>query len=72
MARCAAKNHERVTIVVDPADYESVITEFDALGDTRPETRLRLAQKAFKASLRHDQAILDFLEKADRSETQTL
>src|SRR5262249_18654708 len=40
MLRSAAKNHERVTVVVDPADYGPLVAELDANeGATRPATR---------------------------------
>src|ERR1700761_5936500 len=47
MVRSAAKNHARVTIVCDPADYPRVLDEIVRLGDTTPETRAELAAKAF-------------------------
>lgn len=37
--RAAAKNHDRVTIVVDPKDYERVSTELKKNGDTTLATR---------------------------------
>src|SRR5258708_1666005 len=47
MVRSAAKNHARVTVVCDPADYEKVLDEIGRAGDTTPETRAELAAKAF-------------------------
>src|ERR1035437_6274603 len=47
MLRSAAKNHERVTVVCDPADYASVLAEFKASGDTTVATRQKLAIKVF-------------------------
>ena len=43
--RSAAKNHQYVTVVVDPADYEKVIEELKADGETTIETRRSLQQK---------------------------
>ncbi|MDQ1243409.1 MAG: phosphoribosylaminoimidazolecarboxamide formyltransferase / cyclohydrolase, partial [Pseudomonadota bacterium] len=44
MVRAAAKNHDRVTIVVDPLDYGAVLAEIDREGGGVPaQTRLRLA-----------------------------
>ena len=40
LLRAAAKNHARVTVVVDPADYETVAAEIEASGDTKQDTRL--------------------------------
>lgn len=43
MLRSAAKNHASVTVVVDPADYETVLTEIKEVGDTSYKTRQALA-----------------------------
>ena len=47
LLRAAAKNHERVTVVCDPADYDTVAKEMEAAErkDTSLETRKRLAVK---------------------------
>src|SRR5580692_9845513 len=45
MVRSAAKNHARVAIVCDPADYARVLAEITELGDTKPATRASLAAK---------------------------
>jgi phosphoribosylaminoimidazolecarboxamide formyltransferase / IMP cyclohydrolase len=60
MLRAAAKNHERVTVVVDPADYPPVLA---ALGDGEPPSDLRraLAAKAFEHTSRYDAAISRYL-----------
>src|SRR2546427_11790265 len=48
MLRAAAKNHESVLVVVDPADYPRLLAELDAhQGGSAAETRARLAAKAF-------------------------
>src|SRR5882672_1996732 len=46
MLRSSAKNHERVTVVVDPDDYAPVLAELRA-GGTSPVRRLALARKTF-------------------------
>jgi phosphoribosylaminoimidazolecarboxamide formyltransferase / IMP cyclohydrolase len=59
MLRAAAKNHERITVVVDPADYAAVL---DALKDTVPASLRRdLAIKAFAHTARYDSAISRYL-----------
>jgi phosphoribosylaminoimidazolecarboxamide formyltransferase / IMP cyclohydrolase len=60
MIRAAAKNHERVTVVVDPDDYADVI---DAMrgGGPSTEQRRRLAVKAFGHTSRYDAAISRYL-----------
>ncbi len=60
LIRAAAKNHERVTLVCEPADYASVMCELKS-GGTRPETRRRLATKGFALTSRYDTAIAAFL-----------
>jgi phosphoribosylaminoimidazolecarboxamide formyltransferase/IMP cyclohydrolase len=57
MVRSAAKNHERVTIVCDPADYERVLAEIERDGNVSKQTRLELAAKAFAHTAAYDAAI---------------
>ena len=47
LLRAAAKNHARVTVVCDPADYDKVAAEVEGGGncDTNIETRKMLAVK---------------------------
>ncbi len=60
LIRAAAKNHERVTLVCDPADYKSVL---DALqkGEVPFEQRKALAVKGFKATAHYDTIISEHL-----------
>jgi phosphoribosylaminoimidazolecarboxamide formyltransferase/IMP cyclohydrolase len=59
MIRAAAKNHARVTVLVDPADYARVL----AAGSEGPSPALRaeLAAKAFAHTARYDAAIAAYL-----------
>lgn len=58
MIRAAAKNHESVAVLTDPADYDAVITEMETSGRvTSFETRRRLAAKAFGRTAAYDAAI---------------
>jgi phosphoribosylaminoimidazolecarboxamide formyltransferase/IMP cyclohydrolase len=61
MLRSAAKNHERVAVLCDPSDYESVIGEVEAGGEISAETRRRLAAKAFAQTAAYDAAISGWL-----------
>ncbi len=61
LLRAAAKNHERVTILCDPADYETAMAEIKAYGDTTLETRQALALKAFQHTAVYDDAISHYL-----------
>ena len=58
LIRAAAKNHECVTVVVDPADYESVVEEMEKNdGAISLEMRRRLALKAFQFTSYYDATI---------------
>jgi len=63
MLRSAAKNHESVTVVVDPSDYLLVATEIKNTGTTSLETRRKLAAKVFARTAAYDAAIAAYLEK---------
>ena len=54
MVRSAAKNWESVVIVVNPEDYDTVIKELEANGDTSRETRLQLSAKAYTHTAEYD------------------
>jgi phosphoribosylaminoimidazolecarboxamide formyltransferase/IMP cyclohydrolase len=62
MLRSAAKNHESVTVIVDPADYAPVAEEMDRTGgDVSVATNRRLAQKVFHTTAVYDGMIADYL-----------
>jgi len=61
MVRSAAKNHARVTIVCDPADYARVLAELQAGGEVTAATRAELAAKAFAHTAAYDAAISGYL-----------
>lgn len=63
MIRAAAKNHERVAVLVDPADYAPFLDELARAGGTGPEARRRLAAKAFAITAAYDAAIETFLRE---------
>ena len=70
MVRAAAKNHDHVAVVVDPADYGPVLEELRADGAISLATRRRLARQAFAHTAGYDAAIvawLDEREQADRA-----
>jgi phosphoribosylaminoimidazolecarboxamide formyltransferase/IMP cyclohydrolase len=68
MVRAAAKNHARVTVVVDPLDYGALLAEIDrADGAVSPETRLRLAAKAFAHTAQYDATVASYLGRAASS-----
>jgi phosphoribosylaminoimidazolecarboxamide formyltransferase/IMP cyclohydrolase len=64
MLRSAAKNHERVTVVVDPDDYAPVVAELRA-GGVSATRRLELARKVFSHTAAYDGAIAAYLSSID-------
>ncbi|XP_026830664.1 bifunctional purine biosynthesis protein PURH-like [Ooceraea biroi] len=65
LLRAAAKNHNRVTVICDPADYDRVIKEMEGAADknTSLQTRQTLALKAFTHTAEYDNAISDYFRK---------
>jgi len=63
MLRSAAKNHESVTVVVDPLDYSEVAKQISESGNTTLELRRNLAAKVFARTAAYDGAIAAHLEK---------
>ncbi len=63
MVRAAAKNHASVYVVVDPADYDSVLAVLSATGDTAeaPGVRGRLAVKAYRHTATYDAVVSTWL-----------
>src|SRR5471032_3353844 len=58
MIRAAAKNHADVTVVVEPADYEKIVSELtEHAGITTLELRQKLAAKAYARTGAYDAAI---------------
>jgi phosphoribosylaminoimidazolecarboxamide formyltransferase/IMP cyclohydrolase len=73
MLRAAAKNHGTqaggVTVVIDPADYDAVLREFDHLqGQTSYGFRLSLATKVFAHTAAYDGAIAAYLSSLAQAE----
>jgi phosphoribosylaminoimidazolecarboxamide formyltransferase / IMP cyclohydrolase len=60
LIRAAAKNHQRVTLVCDPADYSAVLNQLQA-GGVSAATRQHLALKGFAATAHYDTAIFSYL-----------
>ncbi len=69
MLRSASKNHDAVTVVVDPADYPVVLSEMDEhKGATTLKTRERLAIKVFQRTAAYDAAIAAHLNDSQETE----
>ncbi len=69
MLRSAAKNYNDVTVVCDPADYDTILAEINATGNTTLETRLQLSAKAYTHTAQYDACIATYMrEKAGLNE----
>jgi phosphoribosylaminoimidazolecarboxamide formyltransferase/IMP cyclohydrolase len=65
MLRSAAKNHERVAVIVDPDDYSAILDELRAAGAVSPARRLQLARKVYAHTSAYDAAIAAYLSSFD-------
>ena len=71
MLRAAAKNHDSVSVVVDPADYTAVLEELQAnAGHTTLALRSRLAAKVFAHTARYDTMVASYLAERHPVETE--
>ncbi len=69
MVRAAAKNHQFVTIIVDPGDYGMVLDSMDA-GTLDEGKRRALAVKAFAHTAAYDGAIAHYFSSLNADGTQ--
>lgn len=68
MLRSSAKNHASVTVVVDTADYDTVLAELKENNKSVSDaTRFRLAQKVFAHTANYDANVSNFLGALDES-----
>ena len=73
MLRAAAKNHESVLVVVDPADYPRLLEELEAHGGgSEPATRARFAAKAFAHTAQYDAMVAGYLARQQPPDAQPL
>lgn len=66
MLRSAAKNFKDVTVITDIADYNRVITQIEAEGNTSLELRTELAVKVFERTMAYDAAITKALSQGEK------
>ena len=68
MVRAAAKNHDRVAVIVDPLDYSLVLDELASTnGSISERTRKHLAAKAFAHTASYDSAVASYLGRVTAS-----
>ena len=63
MLRSAAKNHDDVLVVVDPADYSRTLDALKADANVPVSFRRELAMKVFQHTARYDSLIAGYLEQ---------
>lgn len=68
MLRAAAKNYQDVSVIVDPADYDTVLAELRANGKVSADTNLKLAYKVFNHTAAYDALIQSYLRKETGSD----
>ncbi len=72
MLRAAAKNHDFVTVVCDPADYPKIADEINKTGETSLETRQELAAKTFAQTAAYDVAIANWMAAENLPEKKSI
>jgi phosphoribosylaminoimidazolecarboxamide formyltransferase/IMP cyclohydrolase len=65
LIRAAAKNHDRVTLLTDPSEYDVILREIAEKGSTTLATRKKLAAQGFELTARYDSAITAWLSGGD-------
>lgn len=63
MLRAAAKNFQDVAVVIDPNDYDVVLSELKTKGEVSYDTKLNLAKKVFINTSYYDTLIADYLKE---------
>ncbi len=61
MIRAAAKNHDRVTVLINPDDYQEMIEELTTYGGISHQNRHVLAAKAYAHTARYDGLIANYM-----------
>ncbi|WOV85796.1 bifunctional phosphoribosylaminoimidazolecarboxamide formyltransferase/IMP cyclohydrolase [Sporosarcina jeotgali] len=68
MLRSAAKNHEFVTVVVDPSDYDILLAQLSENGEVSGQKKRQLAAKVFRHTAAYDAAISEYMTKLAEEE----
>jgi phosphoribosylaminoimidazolecarboxamide formyltransferase/IMP cyclohydrolase len=63
MIRAAAKNYQDVVVIVDPADYQSVLEEMKTSKDVSLKSKFKLAYKVFEHTCHYDTLIAKYLRE---------
>jgi len=66
LIRAAAKNHDAVTVVTDPADYQPVLADIAAQGGAvGPAMRRMLARQAFALTSAYDAGVAEWMAREE-------
>lgn len=63
MLRAAAKNYQDVAVIVDPKDYQKVISELETDGEISSKTKFYLSAKVFEHTSNYDTLIAEYMRK---------
>ena len=63
LLRASAKNHERVTVLTEPEDYQKVVNEIEENGSITKTMKRELAAKAFLKVSKYDSMIANYLSE---------
>ena len=63
MLRAAAKNYQDTAVVIDPADYDTIVTEIKESGSVSLSTKFNLAYKVFEHTASYDAMIAEYMRK---------
>ena len=61
MLRAAAKNYQDVSVIIDPVDYEQVLSELKKNGKVSVKTNFYLSAKVFNHTAYYDSMIANYL-----------
>jgi len=68
MLRSAAKNYQDVSVIVDPADYEVVLSQLKESGQVAKDTNFYLSSKVFEHTSSYDTMIATYMREQRSAE----
>ncbi len=72
LLRAGAKNYHHVVVIVDPKDYDRLLSELFRNGSVSESTRFELARKAFEHTARYEGAIAEFFGRVQQDGSRSL
>lgn len=68
MLRSAAKNYQDVAVLVDPADYDTVLNQLESEGEVSKQTKFYLMYKVYQHTAYYDTLIANYLAEKNNIE----